>query len=193
MMGYKTPIVGTAVEEWEPYALYVLSSVLDGGDSARLSRELVRSQKVAASAGASYDIYSRLPSMLTLDGTPTDGHSLAELESALRQQIERLKTEPVSAEELKRVVTSVVASKIYQQDSVFYQAMEIGMLETVGLDWRLADEEVARIKAVTPEQVQAVARKYLSDDNLTIATLDPLPMTQAQRRPARIVGGRHGA
>ncbi len=193
LMGYKTPIVGSAAEEWEPYALYVLSAVLDGGDSARLSRELVRGQKIAASAGASYDIYSRLPSMLSLDGTPTDAHSLGDLEAALRAQVERLKTEPVSAEELERVVTSVVASKVYQQDSVFYQAMEIGMLETIGLDWRLADKEVARIKAVTPEQVQAVARKYLTDDNLTIAMLNPLPMGQAARRPAKAAGGRHGA
>lgn len=193
MMGYKTPIVGTAEYDWEPYALYVLSAVLDGGDSARLSRELVRGKKIAASAGASYDIYSRLPSMLTLDGTPTDGHSLAELEQALLAQIERLKREPISAEELERVVTSVVAGKVYQKDSVFYQAMEIGVLETIGLDWRLAAQEVERIRAVTPEQVQAVARKYLDEDNLTVATLHPLPMEPGNRPIPRSAGGRHGA
>ena len=194
MMGYKTPIVGTAEHEWEPYALYVLSAVLDGGDSARLSRELVRGSKIAAAAGASYDIYSRLPGMLTLDGTPTDGHSLADLEQGLRDQIERLKKEPISARELHRVVTSVIASKVYQKDSMFYQAMEIGVLETVGLDWRLAGEEVERIKAVTPVQVQAVARKYLNDGNLTVATLRPLPMdTETGPRRRSVQGGRHGA
>jgi zinc protease len=195
MMGYKTPIVGTSDEAWEPYALYVLSAILDGGESARLSRELVRSAKIAASAGADYDTYARLPGMLTLSGTPTDGHTVEELERALRAQIERLKTDPVAPEELERVVTSVVASKVYQLDSIFYQAMEIGLLETIGLDWRLALEEVDRIKAVTAEQVQAVARKYLTDDNLTIATLRPQPMDPAPsvRAAGSVEGSRHGA
>ncbi len=185
LMGYKTPILGTADETWEPYALYVLSSILDGGSSSRLSREVVRGSGIATSAGADYDIYARLPGMLTLDGTPTEGRSVAELEAALRAQVERLKQEPVSAAELARVVTGAVAGKVYQLDSVFYQAMQIGMLETIGLDWRLADEEVARIRAVTPEQVQAVARKYLTDTNLTIAELKPQSMEQAKPpRPA---------
>jgi len=188
LMGYKTPVVGRAAEPWEPYALYVLSAVLDGGSSARLSRELVRGSGVAASAGADYDIYSRLPGMLLLDGTPTDGHSVADLEQALRGQIKRLQTEPVSAGELERVVTQVVADKVYGQDSMFYQAMEIGLLETVGQDWRLLDQEVARIKAVTAEQVQAVAKKYLNDDNLTVAQLDPLPMELKPRRRSKLSG-----
>lgn len=193
LMGYKTPIVGTADAEWEPYALYVLSSILDGGNSSRLSRELVRGSGVASSAGADYDVYARLPGMLTLDGTPTDGHDVADLEAALRAQVERLKQEPVTAAELQRVVTSVVASKVYERDSVFYQAMQIGMLETVGLDWRLADQEVERIRAVTPEQVQAVARKYLTDANLTIAVLKPQPMDQAKPRRPAVAGVRYDA
>ena len=81
MMGYKTPIVGQSKEPWEPYALYVLSSVLDGGECAPFSRPGAR-QRIAASAGADYDSYSRLPGMFVLSGTPTDGHTVAELEQA---------------------------------------------------------------------------------------------------------------
>jgi len=186
--------VGQGVPDWEPYALYALSSVLDGGSSARLSRELVRQQAVAASAGAQYDTYSRLPSMLLLSGTPTDGRTVAELESALRVQIEQLREELVAAAELERVITQAVAAKVYQLDSIFYQAMEIGMLQTIGLDWRLLDLELDRLRAVTPEQVRAVARKYLRDDNLTVAVLRPQPMTSAKDgREATAAGGRHGA
>ena len=54
------------------------------------------------------------------------------------------------------------------------QAMVIGSLEAVGLDWRTKDEYVERIKAVTPEQVQAVAKKYLTEDGLTVAHLLPV-------------------
>lgn len=173
MMGYKTPVVGTADEDWEPYALTVLAAILDGGSSARLSTDVVRKQGIAASAGAGYDAYSRLPSQLVLDGTPTAGNSLDKIEAALRAEVKRLRDEPVSQDELNRVIAQAVAQKVYQKDSLFYQAMQLGLLETIGQDWRLADQELAKLKAVTPEQVQAVARKYLVDRNLTVAVLKP--------------------
>ncbi|WP_078122140.1 M16 family metallopeptidase [Thiosocius teredinicola] len=193
LMGYKTPMVGQAEEEWEPYALYVLSSVLDGGSSARLSRDLVRGGGIAASAGAEYGAYSRLPGMLLLDGTPTDGHTLADLEGELRGEIAKLRNELIDQAELQRVVTQAVAAKVYQADSLFYQATEIGMLETIGLDWRLIKTEIDKLKAVTPEQVRTVAQRYLVDSNLTVATLVPLPMEQTQPRAVTSMGGRHGS
>ena len=72
---------------------------------------------------------------------------------------------------------------MYEKDSVFYQAMILGTLETVGLSWRLADVYVESIKGVTAEQVMSVAKKYLVDDRLTVAELDPLPMDGQPRRP----------
>ncbi len=188
LMGYKVPVLKTAAEDWEPYALEVLAGVLDGGASARLARELVRGRQIAASAGAGYSLTARQDDLLMLDGTPAPGHDIATLETALRDQVRRLREEPVSAEELDRVKAQVVANDVYQRDSVFYQAMQLGILETVGLDWRLAEEYVARIRAVTAEQVQAVARKYLVDDRLTIAVLEPLPMD----KPGRGGSVRHG-
>jgi zinc protease len=193
LMGFKAPVVGQAGEEWEPYALYVLSSVLDGGNSARLSRDLVRGSGVAASAGASYSPYSRFSGMFLLDGTPTDDHSVAEVESALRAEVERLRTELVEPEELERIVTQAVASKVFEADSLFAQAMEIGVLETIGLDWRLIKTEIDAIRAVTPEQVRSVAERYLVDDNLTVATLVPLPMGDEAPRVSAVSGGRDGS
>lgn len=194
LMGYKTPVVGHTEEPWEPHALFVLSSVLDGGNSARLARELVRGKGIAASAGADYDAYSRLPGMLLLDGTPRDGHSIAEVEAALREAVARLRTELIDEAELERVVTNAIASKVFKADSLFAQAMEIGMLETIGLDWRLLEGEIDALKAVTPEQVRTVAQRYLVDENLTVATLTPLPMEQQAPRPTVAAqGGRHGS
>ncbi len=177
LMGYKVPALGTAAEAWEPYALEMLVAVLDGGSSARFARNLVRGQEVAVSAGASYSAFTRLPGLLLLDGSPAEGHTIADLEAALLAELERLKTEPVTQQELERIQAQVVAGKVYEQDSVFYQAMQIGMLETIGLDWRLNNEYVDRLKAVTPEQVQAVANKYLVETQRTVAELVPLPMT----------------
>ena len=178
IMGWQAPVLNTVEDEREAYALEVLAGVLAGGDSARLPKELVRGSQIAADADAGYDLYARQQSLFLLDGTPAEGHSVAELRKALLDQVERLKREPVSVAELERIKAQVVAGKIYEQDSVFYQAMQLGMLETVGLGWRKLDEYPERIRAVTPQQVQAVARKYLIDDHLTEAVLEPLPLGQ---------------
>lgn len=183
VMGYKTQMVTAKATEWEPYALEMLSSILAGGASSRFSRELVRGSEIAAAVDADYSAFTRLPDLFTLDGTPAAGHSVAELEQALRQQVERIKTELVSAEELERVRTQEIASKVFEQDSVFYQAMQIGMLESLGRGWRVADEYIAKLNAVTAEQVQAVARKYLTDDALTIAILEPQPLSRTDVQP----------
>jgi zinc protease len=192
LMGYKTPAIADAAEDWEPFALEVLASVLDGGSSARLTRELVRGSQIAASTGASYSATSRLPGLFLFDGVPAKGHDIAALEQALRAQIERLAQEPVAPAELERIRTQLIAGKIFAKDSVFAQAMELGQLESVGLPWTLADQYVDRLSAVTPEQVQAVARKYLTPDRLTVAVLDPQPLgdNQPQRAPAGL--GEHG-
>jgi zinc protease len=189
IMGYKTPVLKTAVKDWEPYALEVLASILDGGDSSRLTRDLVRGSQIATSAGAGYDLYERQEALFLFDGTPAGEYSVDELQQALLQQIQRLQDKLVEPDELQRVKSKVVADAIYELDSTFYQAMKIGQLEATGLDWRLADVYVDRINAVTAEQVQAVARKYLVEENLTVAVLDPLPMQTGQTAAALPGGG----
>lgn len=194
IMGYKVPVLLTAKEEWEPYALEVLAGILDGGDSARFSRDLVRGKQIAVSAGAGYDLNDRQQSLLLLDGSPAKGHDMAALETALRAEITKLQNTPITNEELDRVKAQVLADHVYQEDSVFYQAMQIGTLEAVGLGWQKMDEYLPRIQAVTAEQVQAVARKYLIDDHLTVAVLDPQPMDDETRAAARAaaMGAGHG-
>ena len=191
MMGWKVPVVKTAELDWEPYALEMLAGILDGGASARFSRDLVRGKEIATNIGAGYGLFSRLDDLFMVAGTPTAAHTVTELQQAVMAQIEALQTELVDEQELERIKTQVVANAVYERDSVFYQAMQIGMLETVGLDWRLSDDYVSNIQAVTAEQVQAVAKKYFIDKTLTVAELVPQPL-DGQPRPQSTAGGRHG-
>ena len=181
MMGYQVPVLTDDADSWEPYALEVLNWVLDGDDSSRLSRELVRGSEVAAGASASYDLYSRNQTLFTFSAVPTNGTSVAQLEQALRQQVTRMQQTLVSAQELERVRNGAMAQEVFGRDSVSYQANLLGKLVTVGLDWRLADQYVDRLQAVTPRQIQAVARKYLVDDRLTVATLLPQSIEEANQ------------
>lgn len=176
LMGWKVPALRQAEVEWEPYALEMLVAVLDSGASSRFSRELVREHRIAASASASYNAFNRLSGMLLVDGTPASGESVASLERALLEQVERLKTDLVSEQELERIRNQLIAGKVYERDSVFYQAMLLGQFETVGLGWELADAYVEKLSAVTPEQIQAVARRYLTTENRTVAQLEPEPL-----------------
>ncbi len=188
LLGYHVPVLASDDKSYEPYALDVLAGVLSGGNSARLARELVREQKLAASANAGYSPIARSPGMLMLEGSPATGHTIDELERALRAQIARLREQPVTEDELNRVKAQVVAGNVYARDSVMGQAMQIGQLVVSGLDWRLQDTFVRRLKAVTAREVQNVAQKYLVDSNLTVTILDPKPGGKGRPRPARGVG-----
>jgi len=174
LIGFHTPVIGKDHEDWEPYALDMLAGVLDGGDSARFSSTLVRKQHIAANAGAGYDAIARAPSLFTIQATPYNGRTIAELQKALLAEIDKLKDKPVTREEMERIRAQVIASDVYQRDSMFYQGMEIGMLTASGLDWHLSDAYVDRIKKVTAEQIQEVARKYLIPANMTVAILQPI-------------------
>jgi len=177
LMGYHVPPLLNPETDWEPYALQVLAGVLSGNAAARLNQSLVRDTQLAIDVDAGYDLLSRgRQSLFSLDGTPSEGKTVAELESALIQEIEKIKTDGISQEELDRVKAGVIAADVYQRDSMFYQAMQIGTVETVGFSWRILQDYPNKLRAVTVAQVQEVARKYLHQDNLTVATLDPQPM-----------------
>ncbi len=187
--GFKVPSLNTAEDPAEAYALEVLAGILSGGNSARLKKELVRNQQVAAEAGSGYDLYARQSGLFLFDAVPAQGKTIADIEAAMQQQIDKLKNELVTERELKRIKAQVVASKVYEQDSVFYQAMTLGQLETVGMPWQTADDYVDKIKQVTAEQVRNVAKKYLIDTQKTVAVLEPQAGPAAPRKHSEISPG----
>jgi zinc protease len=192
VLGYKAPTLVTGGgESWEPYALAVLAAILGGDESARLQTRLVRGEELVADVGVSYDLYDRMTTLFTVAATPASGKDVGAVETRLREEVRRLREEPVAPSELAKVKNQVVAADVYKRDSVFGQAMRLGRLETVGVGWQAGEAFVDRVRAVTPEQVQAVARRYLQDDGLTVAQLDPQPMTGAVARAARS-GQEHG-
>ncbi len=180
IMGYKVPVLNSVANDDDIYGLEVLSAILSGGSSARLPSHLIRGSQLAVSASAGYDMMARLPTLFLVDGVPAKDFSLEQLEAALLEQIKQLQTTPVMQKELDRIKAQVIASSVYQKDSNFYQAMQLGMLETVGVGWRKGEEYVDKVKAVTAEQVQAVAKKYLIKDHLTVVHMLPKELKNAQ-------------
>jgi len=192
ILAWQAPRLEKPAEDWEPYALEVLAGILDGHGSARLPKALVQEARIAVSVGAGYDPVARGPNLFLADASPVEGKPAAEVESALKAEIERLKRDGVDEKELARVKAQVLSSQVFQQDSLFYQGMLIGEWETAGLPWQSRQVRFDKLKAVTAEQVQAVAKKYLTDDRLTVAVLDPQPLPEGKLPPGNGgMGGGH--
>ena len=184
LMGWKCPVLRDAGKDWQPYALEVLTGVLDGNESARLNQSLVRDHRLASEVGAGYDTTARGPGMCFIEGTPSQGRSTAELEAGLRAELARLVRDGVSENELARVKAQLVAAQVFKRDSIFGQAMEIGQFESAGLSYRDIDRVLDGLKAVSAEQVRAVAKQYFVDDQLSVGVLEPQPLDPARARPA---------
>lgn len=172
-MAYNVPSLNTADNKEDAYALDVMSYLLSGGKSSRLNKVLERKYELVTYISSSYDSFNLYNSLFTISAVPADGKSLGEVELAIEAQLEQLKNTLVTYDELARVKALLLANKVYEQDSIYYQAMVMGVLESINLSWRDYDNYIKKLQSITPEQVQQTARKYFIKDRLTIATLKP--------------------
>jgi zinc protease len=185
LMAWKAPkIENMESADRVPYALEMLAAVLDGHDAARLSRHLVREQRIAASVGASYDNLSRGPALFSLYASPLPGQTQAALEAALKAEIARIADDGVSEAELRRAKAQLIASEIYKRDSMFWQAAEIGQMEVLGFSHRDSATILARLESVKVADVQQAARRWFGDDTLTIGWLEPQSLEEASQEGA---------
>jgi len=173
-MAWKAPRLEPGkLDDPEPYALELLTSVLDGYDNARLNRVLVKQEKVVNDVGVSYDMVSRGPELFLIGSTLAKGKTVDQAQTSIRKALEELKQKGILESELKRIKVRILSEQIYKRDSIFGQAMEIGSNEMAGFSWKDIDYMLEKMQTITPAQVQAVAKKYLVDEGLTIAVLDP--------------------
>jgi len=167
--GYNVPDVKNA----DSYALEVLQGILSSGKSSRIHKSLVYEKQIALYAGGDYDNISTDPNLFYVYAGVMPGKTTDEVEKALYAEIDKLKAEPVTDEELQKAKNQIESSFIMGQDSIFYQAMLLGQFETVA-NWQLLEKYVANIRAVTKEDVMRVAKEYFIEDSRTVGTLIPL-------------------
>ena len=173
-------------------ALTVLAAVLDGYSGARLDRALTQgADRVADSAGAGNGLWGRGPQLFTLDGVPAAGKTPEQVEAALRAEVAKVAREGVSEAELNRVKTRWIAAEVYKLDSVMNQARELGSAWAQGLPLDAGERLIQRLRAVTAEQVKAVAAKYFGDDQLTVGILRPQPVDKNRKPRTPPPGARH--
>jgi zinc protease len=158
----------------DAYPLEVLQNILSAGRSSRLYQDLVYKKQIALYAGGYYNRIKSSPDLFVFYGGLRPGKTTQALEEAIYAQLEELKLKPVSDEELQKAKNQVEAAFIFGQDSIFYQAMKIGQLETIGVAHKpYLDQFVSRIRAVTKQDIQRVAKEYFTPRNRTVVTLVP--------------------
>ncbi len=175
LYGFNVPSLGSAKDAKPVHALRLISALLDGGDSARLPARLERGEELVSGASTWYDAHARGDSLFVISATPNvqTGKTLQQVEDGLWRQLKDLQDNPPSAEELARVRAQVIAGLVYERDSITSQATSIGELETVGLSWRLLDQDLAALESITPADIQAAARTYFTRTRLTVAHILP--------------------
>jgi zinc protease len=95
--------------------------------------------------------------------------------------VEQLKKEPVPTEELTRARNQIEASFVWEQDSVFTRASVLGRFEMLG-SWRMLDDFLPKVRAVTAADLQRVAQRYFAVDRKNVSILLPAePATAAAR------------
>ncbi|MET0341222.1 MAG: pitrilysin family protein [Polyangiales bacterium] len=161
-------------------ALMVLDDVLSVGASSRLYRSLVYEQQISAEASSSIGLQQQAGS-ITLYSLMTDGHSLAEGEKALLDEVEKLRSQPISAAELDEAKRELIAGTLRAREGVMGRANELGNSLIMAGDPAAADKQLAAIQTTTVADVQRVARKYL-DPNLRV-TLNYLDESE---KPANV-------
>lgn len=192
MMAWKVPKLDPQkMDDIDPYALIVLSAALSGHDNSRLNRELVRNQRLANNAGASYDLISRGPELFVISATAAKGQTVTNLEKGILQSIQEIADKGITEAELKRIKAQLLASQIYKRDSIFAQAMEIGNAEIAYISWKELDRIIERIQLIQSEQIKDSVKRYFMNDGLTVINLEPQPRTVLAKPKSSLEGLRH--
>ncbi len=168
IIGYHKPALGHP----DDYVFDVIDAVLSDGLTSRLYANLVREKRIAASVNSDANHPGvRAPNLFVLTATPFAPHTTAEVEAAIYAEIERLKTEPVSAKELEKVLNNLDADLVRALRSNGGLASQLALFQTMAGDWRYAIKARDKIAAVTTADIQRVAAAYFTKSNRTVATL----------------------
>jgi len=150
----------------------MIESILVRGRTSRLYRDLVEAQQIALDIGSVNGFPGdKYANMLLLYGLPAPGLAPEALAASFHQQLERLMTEPVSAGEIERVKTQARASLLRRLDSNAGMAALLADYEAKTGSWRNVFTELEAIEAVTPEDVQRVAKTLFRPENRTVGKI----------------------
>ncbi len=149
-----------------------INRLLSSGRTSRFYQSMVEGTEIALSAQSIYGFPGdRFPTLMLLYALPSPGHDLDDMATAIHQELDRLKNQAIAPEDLERVKTQARASRLRLLDSNQGMANSLAEYQVKTGDWRNLFQELDRIAAITPEDIQRVARKTFKASNRTICRL----------------------
>ena len=168
IMGYHVPVAPHP----DAYAVQMLVAILGEGRTSRLYKKIYEELELTSEAPyVSTEPGMKLPNLLYIEAIPRHPHTTEEVEQAIYAEIEAIKQEPPDERELQRIRNRIDARMVRSLGSNYGIAFQLGFSELIRGDWRTYLVDTERVKAVTPDEVSAVAAKYLAGSNRTVATL----------------------
>jgi zinc protease len=163
----------------DAFALEIASEILSDGESSRLHKKLVVEKRMVVDIGAGYDMTSFDPGLFVVSAQMRPGIKAADAIAEIDKELAELRDKPASAEELQKAKNLEQAEFVFGQDSIFREAMLLGVYEMLG-DYHLVDQYLAGIDKVTAADVQRAAKKYLIASNMTEGVLVPTGVLPTQ-------------
>jgi predicted Zn-dependent peptidase len=170
LIGYHKP---SALDE-DDAVFDAVQDILSGGRTSRIYRSLVQEKRISAGAGGFPGFPgNKYPNLFLFFSFPAPGHDNDENEKAVLAEIEKLKTELVTEEELSRVKARARAQLVDGLDSNTGLASQLAVYQVLTGDWRNLFRRLEAIDGVTREDIQRVAKEYFVEANRSFAYLVP--------------------
>ncbi|ABL00809.1 M16 family metallopeptidase [Pelobacter propionicus] len=161
MVGFHKPAIGAA----DDYVFDVIATILGHGRTSRLYRKLVIEDQLASDVAVFDAPGSRYPNLLVINADPRAPHTVNEVEQAILAELERLKNEPVSERELKRVLNGIEFEEARRMGTNGGLARNLTEFEALTGSWRYMSAYRHRVAAVTAADIRRVANHYFSREN----------------------------
>ena len=175
-IAFKTPAGNTS----DVYALDVLSTGLGAGQSSRLYQSLVKDKELAVNVFCYIDEHKG-PSTFNVVVLARPGKDLKEVEKAVYAELDKVKSEPIADWELQKVRMMERHQTAQQLQSTLYRAYVIGEMAVIYGDPNLINTRFDKIQNVGKEDIQRVAKTYLTDENRTVVTTLPKPKAETAK------------
>jgi predicted Zn-dependent peptidase len=151
--------------------LNVISGVLTSGRTSRLYKNLITERQIAFNIAAGSTPGQRYDNLFVFQASPRSPHTNEELEQAIMEHLDKLKTEPVTPEELQKIKNNLEANYIRGMKSNQGLAMMLMRYQLLFGDWKMYLKMKETINSITPEDIMSAAKKYFVHENKTTAFL----------------------
>jgi predicted Zn-dependent peptidase len=163
----------------------VLADLLSKGRTSRLYRSLVRDKRIALAAQGGSFPGTKYPSLFFFFAAPSQGHSADQMAAPIHEEIEKLKTQDVTDDELQSIKTRAKADLIRGLGNDQGLAFQLGEYQALYGDWRELFRQIDEIEKVTKADIRRVANKTFREENRTVATMETEAPKLSPAAPAK--------